>query len=104
MSVFRVPPGRQVRVLPMDKIISLLTSLFNLSKIVSVTLPGLALAGVVAFFFVEPILLTLFRLRSSTGLFPLFPRFLRQRNLAQNSQICSTGIQQRFVRRSLSVV
>lgn len=38
----------------MDKIISLLTNLFSLSKIASVTLPGLALAGVVAFFFKEP--------------------------------------------------
>jgi hypothetical protein len=38
----------------MDSFITLLTNLFNLSKLASVTLPGLALAGVVALFFREP--------------------------------------------------
>ena len=38
----------------MDQIITLLSNLFNLTKIASVTLPGLALAGALALFLWPP--------------------------------------------------
>lgn len=38
----------------MDQLITLLTNLFNLTKVASVTLPGIALAGALAIFFLPP--------------------------------------------------